>query len=566
MKVKQIIHTYCTVLVGITIFLAVPNATAQITNQATAARMSEKDIQLQDKYLAATVQQQIGKLEGAATLFAEVLDKNPKCDACAFQLSRLNELMNKPQDALDFAKKATALDPQNKWYQMHLAETFEKIGKDREAIEIYRKLIDGNNFEAEFSAELYFRLAFAQVRLNEPAKAIKTLDELEKKIGMDEEISDKKHLIYDEIGDKKRAAAELRRLADAFPEVLEYQHATAEYYQKTGDRNAAMLIYERILTHDPSDSKAQLALAGKNAPSDNGKTGLSVSSTATSKDAAFLMSLKGLFGKSDISIDEKIKTVLPFAQKISAHKDKALATAGLELAQILEKTHPNDAKAYALLADMLYHNDRLTESLAQYKQCLELNKTIYAVWEQKMYIEEELGLFDDLLKTSAAATDLFPSQATAFYFNGLANERKGQFGAAIESLEQALLMSAKKPVVRSNTFSELGITLSKLKTYDKATENFEAALKIEPVSPIALLRFANALAARKVEPEKAQQMANQARKIAADRDPSVLELYGDYLFKTGDREGAIELWELAKEKGGKSVILEKKIVAKDLVE
>jgi tetratricopeptide (TPR) repeat protein len=556
---KRLINNTCAAFLGCAMTFTASSAIAQITNQATYARISEKEIQLQEKYMAAIVQQQIGKLDAAAKLFAEVLDKNPKCDGCAFQLSRLSDQLSKPQDALDFAKKAVALDPQNKWYQMNLAEIFEKIGKDREAVDIYRKIIDGNNFGVEYSNEIYFRLAFAQVRLNEPAKAIKTLDELEKKSGIDEEISDKKHVIYDEIGDKKRAAAELRRLADAFPEVAEYQYATANYYEKIGDKNAATQMYERILKRDPTDSKAQLALAGKNSTP-------SVSNASTSKDATFLISLKGLFAKPDISIDEKIKTILPFAQKIGEHKDKALATVGLELAEILERTHPNEAKAFALVADMLYHNDKLPESLVKYKRCLELNKTIYAVWEQKMYVEEELGLFDELLKTSNSATDLFPSQATAFYFNGLANERKGQFGTAIESLEQALLMSAKKPIVRSNTLSELGITLSKSKNYDKSTENFEAALKVEPLSPIALLRFANALAVRKIEPERAQQMANQARKIAADRDPSVLELYGDYLFKTGDRDGAIELWQLAKDKGGKSVILEKKIVSKDLVE
>ncbi|MDZ7881312.1 MAG: tetratricopeptide repeat protein [Saprospiraceae bacterium] len=559
MTIKQLTHTSRIAVLSIVLTMCATNLVAQITDQASYARVSEKEIQLQEKYMAAIGQQQIGKFDAAAKLFKEVLDKSPKCDGCAFQLSRLNDQLKNPQDALDFAKKAVAIDPQNKWYQMHIAEIYEKIGKDREAIEVYRKLIDANSFGTDYADELYFRLAFAQVRMSEPVKAIKTLDELEKKMGINEEISDKKHLIYDELGDKKRAAAELRRLADAFPSIAEYQHATAAYYEKIGDKMSTIQMYERILKRDPSDSKAQLALATKNTPP-------SVSSVSGGKDAAFLQSLKGLFAKPDISIDEKIKTILPFAQKIGERKDKPLAAAGLGLAEILERAHPNEAKAYALVADMLYHNDRLQESLVKYKRCLDLNKTIYAVWEQKMYVEEELGLFDDLLKTSNAATDLFPSQATAFYFNGLANERKGQFGVALESLEQALLMSARKPIVRSNTLSELGITLSKLKSYDKSMENFEAALKVEPLSPIALLRFANILVTRKIELERAQQMANQARKMGADQDPSVLELYGDYLFKAADREGAIELWQLAKEKGGKSIILDKKIAAKDLVE
>jgi tetratricopeptide (TPR) repeat protein len=559
MTAKQLIHTSRVAFLGIALMISATNVMAQITDQASYARISEKEIQLQEKYMSATMQQQIGKLDAAAKLFKEVLDKSPKCDGCAFQLSRLNDQLKNPQEALEFAKKAIAIDPQNKWYQMHIAEIYEKNGKDREAIEVYRKLIDGNSFGRDYADELYFRLAFAQVRMSEPVKAIKTLDELEKKMGINEEISDKKHLIYDELGDKKKAAAELRRLADAFPAIAEYQHATADYYEKIGDKISATQMYERILKRDPSDSKAQLALATKN-------TTPPLSNASGGKDAAFLQSLKGLFAKPDISIDEKIKTILPFAQRIGERKDKPLAAAGLELAETLERTHPNEAKAYALVADMLYHNDRLQESLVKYKRCLELNKTIYPVWEQKMYVEEELGLFDDLLKTSNSATDLFPSQATAFYFNGLANERKGQFGVALESLEQALLMSAKKPIVRSNTLSELGVTLSKLKSYDKSMENFEAALKVEPLSPIALLRFAMTLAARKIAPERAQQMANQARKMAAERDPSVLELYGDYLFKAGDREGAIELWQLAKEKGGKSVILDKKIATKDLVE
>ena len=181
-----------------TLCLALPlSIEAQISNQTTAVRITEQEVQLQDKYMAAVVQQQIGKLEGAATLFSEVLAKNPKCDGCAFQLSRLYTSMEKKQEAIDLARVATKIDPQNKWYQMQLAESLERIGKDRDAADVYRNLAENKLFENDFSEEIYFRLAFAQVRMGEPQKAIKTLDELEKKTGVDEDISDKKHTIYD---------------------------------------------------------------------------------------------------------------------------------------------------------------------------------------------------------------------------------------------------------------------------------------------------------------------------------------------------------------------------------
>ena len=427
------------------LFLAIPlscfvprnDISAQISNQAQAIRISEAEAHLQEKYMAAVVQQQSGKSENAAKLYAEVLNKNPKCDGCAFQLSKLYSTMGDNQRAIDYAKTAAALDAKNKWYQIQLAEALEKIGKDKEAAEVYRTLIEKNAYAMDFSEEMSYRLAHAYVRINEPVKALKVLDDLEKKSGMDEDLTDKKRLTYEVMGKPKEAAMELKKLADAFPQIVEYQHTAAEYYLKLGDKATANALYERILKRDPNDSKARMALVAKEVPS--------VSKGSANNAVAYLNSLQGLFQKSEIKIDEKIKTILPYVNEIADGKDKALAAAGLQLAEILEKAHPTDAKSYALLGDMLYHNGRSADALAKYTKCLELNKTIYAVWEQKMYTEDELGLYDELLKTSDAASDLFPNQAAAFYFNGIANERKGKYNAAIVSLEQAILMSAKKP-------------------------------------------------------------------------------------------------------------------------
>ena len=187
-------HTLCkriTCLQSV-LLLAIPplSISAQITNQAQAIRISEAEVQLQERYMAAIVQQQIGKVEGAAKIYAEVLDKNPKCDGCAFQLSRLYDNMGDNQKAIDYAKKAVAIDAKNKWYQIQLAESLEKIGKDKEAVEVYRMLIEKNSYEIDFSEEMYFRLAHAYVRTGEPAKAIKILEDLEKKTGLNDDITD----------------------------------------------------------------------------------------------------------------------------------------------------------------------------------------------------------------------------------------------------------------------------------------------------------------------------------------------------------------------------------------
>jgi tetratricopeptide (TPR) repeat protein len=525
---------------------------AQVTNQATLARISEEEIKLQEKYMEATVQQNLGKLEGAAKLFEDVLEKNPKCDGCAFQLTRIHTALKDYQKAIDFAKKAVALDPKNKWYKMSLAESFEKIGKDKDAAEVYKTLAEGNFFDEDYTQEVYFRWAYCHVRMADPMKAIKILDDLEKKAGVKEEVTDKKHAIYEAAGDTKKAAAELKKLADAHPQVIEYQHLAADYFLKIGDKNTAQELHNRILKLDPNDSKAKMASVAAQKPTAGG-------------DIAFLNSLKDLFKKPDIKIDEKIKTILPHVNKIAERKDPALATAGLELAQILEQAHPTEAKAYALQGDMLYHNGKSQEALDKYKKCTQINKAVYSVWEQMLYIYEETGQYNELLKTSEQAIDLFPNQAVAFIFNGIANEKKGNYTEAISALDQAVMMTAKKPNLKHDALVELGVTYSKSKNYEKSDKAFDEALKLNNKSSIALIKYANALQLRGVS-DRAKPMADEALSLSMESDPVILEFYGDYIFKTGDKDKALQYWQKAKQRGNKSPVLEKKILEKSFVE
>ena len=126
-------------------------------------------------------------------------------------------------------------------------------------------------------------------------------------------------------------------------------------------------------------------------------------------------------------------------------------------------------------------------------------------------------------------------------------------------------MSSKKTSLKHDALVELGVTHSKSKNYDRADKVFEEALKLNNKSAIALIKSAISFQQRDMA-EKAKPLAEEALKISLETDPSVLELYGDFLFKSNDKDGAVKYWTKAKERGSKSAGLDKKIAERNFLE
>lgn len=521
---------------------------AQITTQADLIRVSEAEIQLQDKYMEAMVQLQIGKKEAAAKLFQEILQKKTTCDACAFQLSRIYTAQDNLLLAVEMAQKAAQLDPENVWYQWAWAEALERNGRDKEAIEIYKKMAETADLDT--AEELAYRLVVCYARLAEPNKALKVLDELERKIGLQVAIVEKKTTLYEALGAETKAAQEWRKLAESQPNNIEYQRFAANYYTKIKDKTAAKLFYNRILALNPNDSQALLA---------------AVEQKKATGDVAFLQGLEANFANPNLNIDEKIKVFLPYVDKIAATRATDLAQQGLVLAQILDKTHPNEVKALALLGDLQYQNNQIRAALQTYRRCNALNKRVFAVWEQQMRLEFELGLFTDLAQTAEQAVDLFPSQAVAFFFWGLANDKKGDWVAAADALEQAVLMSAKKIALKQDITAALIGVYAKQRETAKADALFKEANTAD-VRPLVQLRYAQALILRG-EPAAARDWLDKALlQVATSKEGLLLEIVGDVFFGLKDTNKAVEYWQKARDMGNISQVLEKKIAEKNFFE
>ncbi len=550
---------------------------------AQIKQVSEEEINTQKVFIDATKEKILGNYEKAATLFKEVLKRDKKNHVAAYELARIYNVLDKKDKALQSIKTAISSDPANDWYQMFLAELYEDKGDSKAAAKVYDKLLAKSPDDPFF----YEKLAFLLVKAQQPEKAIKVYNDMEERFGVHEDISTRKHRLYLGMGNKKKAAAELERLIRYAPSNTDYYHMLAGFYQQTGDQKLANDVYRRILEVDPADVKASIALAGQN--------------KGANSDLGYIDELKTLFEKDNVNIDLKIKELYPYIQQVVDGKaSEELTRATLGLAEILENVHPKEAKSFSAHADLLYYSGDKNTALVKYQKALELNKSIFSIWEQIMYIQMETGAFEAMLPISEKAIDRFPNKAQAYYFNGIALGQATKHKQAVNSFKQALLMSRKNPMLQVDIHNHLATEYFVLGQHDKSDQSFEKALKINPNNHMVLNRYSAFLANRNEYLEKAKSMSARANELAPNQavyqdtygwilyrmqeykaakewagkalsngganSPIILEHYGDILFQLKETEEAVSYWQKALEKGSESPFLEKKIADRKLYE
>ncbi len=545
-----------------------------LSSLTAQAQTTEDNVDLVAIFIEGNREKLLGNWDKAIAKFEEVLAKDRNNAAVAYELARVYEAVKDLENAEKFAKKAVEWDGSNEWYRFYLADVYQKNNKDGQAAMQYSELVKLHPDNEEF----YIKWAYYLVRNSQPQEAIKVYDLLEERFGTHEEVVRHKHTLYLGMGNRKQAAYELERLVTKFPDKTSYRHLLATFYEQIGEKKEAKDIYRKILKLDPNDARAQIALAEE----------------AKGNDViGFLNSLKPVFEDPKTDIDTKIKEIFPYVNELAASGDKNLGNTLLALTSLLETVHANDAKSHSVLADVLYYTGQQDRALEQYKETLELDDTKWPVWEQLLYIYAEKKDYDNLIEVSENALDLFPNQATAFYLNGVGYNGKGEYQDALNSLQQALIMSSRNARLRYDVLNETGIAYFHLKQYPKSDNAFEEALKINDKDAAVLKNYSFYLASRSADLDKAQNLAARLNNVAPNHpvsedalgfvfykmknytdakewldkaiqhggseNPVILEHYGDVLFQLGNATEAIQYWQQALDKGGDSKALQQKV-------
>ena len=288
-------------------------------------------------------------------------------------------------------------------------------------------------------------------------------------------------------------------MVDHNPGNVRFLNNLASYYNEIGKGKDAKKTYERVLSVDPNDPTANMALT---------------TSSSNNPDVLFLQSVSSLITKEDIPIDKKVLELIPFVSRINTLDPEAV-NALMNNLQALKNTHGNDAKSYAILGDAQMSQGQVEDAVSNYTEAVRLTKNVFPVWEQLLYGLEELGEYEEMGHVADEALNYYPNQPICYYFLGKS------FGDRIEEE-----LPKEELFLRGITTADYKKERSNL--YSNAIDNYDEAILLS--SRNALLKYQiNASAAQAAynygNYEKAAEYAQAASKLGADKkDPAFEEL------------------------------------------
>ena len=512
--------------------------------------------------------------------YEEALEQFQKCikmddkQALPFYESALiNKALGNFDLASEQAKISTELDKNNRWYQLNLAEVlFTNQNFNSAAVE-YKKLL----FKEPGNRELYFLLAEMYIYNNDFLKAIDVYDDLEEIQAIDKRVSMQKHKLYMQMGKKKYAIKELENLLEKFPNEVEVLEILSEGYLLNDEKVKAFDTFKLLAIIEPENGRIHLTLADYyREQGDNIKS---------------FEELKLAFTSTKLDVDIKVRILTSYFKLLDVNE--IMKEQAYNLTKLLMKVHPNEVKANAVYADILYTDNRFTEAKEQYLIVLKKDKTRSQVWSQVLFIQAEQSDFEGMLKTSEDALTYFSTDPLFYYFNGISSKWFKNYDKAINVLSMGVEFVLDNKMLLLEFYSSLADSYHAIKEHNLSDKYYEMSLAIDSNNVLVLNNYAYYLSLRRKNLEKAKKMSYKCNELDVDNgtyqdtyawilykladyeqakiwmqksltnggnlSAVVVEHYGDILYQLGNVEDAIIEWEKAKKLGKASKFLDKKI-------
>lgn len=431
--------------------------------------LPQKSVDTESMFIDAEKKKIIGDTEGAIVLYKQILELDPNDDVAAYLLAKIYLQQKNYTESANYFSLALVNEKTNPWYYIHAAEAYANNDQIYEASNTMENLVKQFPNEKEY----YDRLEYLYHKTGQYKKQLETVDRLIERFGYHKTYALSKIQVLDQLNNHEEAISELLKLTKENPSDKLLLNLLANFYKKQGRDNEAMAVYESIITIDPDDSDANIALHAKDNPA---------SSTVQK-----IRSLETMFNNSAIDFNKKYPHIAPFLENNLEDLDSLELQTLSDASEWLLSAHPDDPKALAFRADMLVNTGKSLQAIPLYQQTIDLYPDNYMVWEQLFWTLKETLRWKELLKYTDEAMIYFPNKATVYYMKAMAAHYTQNADDALFELDFAEKLATKDPVLLSNIWALKGEILCTTNG-TKAAEAFTKARSILGENPNIDLR------------------------------------------------------------------------------
>lgn len=489
--------------------------------------------------------------------------------------------------AVSHAEDALKLERNNKFFYLLAAGLYANLTRFDKAAQVYEALLR----EVKGTEEYLYELAAIYQYGEKPEEALRAYSKAEEVFGINEITAFQKQRLYFEMKKDALAFEEGEKLLKAFPDEERYVVGLAETVSQAGFKEKSIGYLERFIKENKVAPNACMLLAGLYRD--------------TNQEAKARELLLSVFNDPEVEFTSKLIVLSTYNGELNQNKgnkqsDSDKENFALELFTRLEKQYPTEPNVLVIGGDLYLTLGRNAESQKKYLEAIEAGVTTFEVWQNLLYLEMQLGQFEEVVKHAEQAMEYFPNQAMVYYFSGIANSRIKKNKEAVLAFEQTKKLAVSNPALTAEVNSLLGDAYNAIKEYEKSDKAYEDALVYNPNNAVVLNNYSYYLALRKQNLEKAEKMAAQVIKANPDNATYLdtyawvlyvrekykeakkvmekalatgmgtathFEHYGDILFKLGDVDGAVMQWEKAKQLSNtNSEVLQKKIANRKVYE
>ena len=515
-----------------------------------------------------------GKYDAAYDLFSYCLSLDTASSPVLYELAMFQLQRNRPEKAVEMLKSAVAHSDDNFTYRMTLAGLYRNLGMYGEASDSYEELVK----RYPDKSELNYYLADALTQEGEIGAAIDAYNALESTMGMNETLSLQKFKLYQTLKQPDKAFEEIEKLANKYPMNARYRLLMGDLHLENEETEKALACYQKAHEIDPDDPRYIVSMANY-----YDQTG--------DKEAAE-QEIRDALVNEKLDVETKVGILSRYVQRLQQTQQ------GIENANSLFQTlldqHPEDTELKLMYGSLLMAQQKEEEAKFQFQLVTEMEPSNEGAWQQLLNISLKGEDIPEVIRICTRCKELFPEAPEYYFYLGIGYYMQEKYQESLDTYYAGLkIIPEGNGVVKSNFYGQIGDLYYQMEKMDEAYKAYDEALKYNENNAPVLNNYSYFLTLDKKDLKKAERMAAQCIKLEPDNatyldtyawvffvqgnytlakiyienalskdktnSAELVDHYGDILYMSGEKDKALEQWKKAKEMGKDTDVLKQKI-------